>query len=57
MENDTVEKIVNNNYLFVDNKAKYYYQARNIQKRLQEYYRNLSKMKKLRKEIMLTIEM
>ena len=57
MENDTVEKIVNNNYLFVDNKAKYYHQARNIQKRLQEYYRNLSKMKKLRKEIMLTIEM
>ena len=57
MENKTIEKIVKNNYDFV-NKTKYYFQAkkRKKQKRLREYYKNLSEEEKLNTEITLTTE-
>ena len=57
MENKTIEKIVKNNYDFV-NKTKNYYQAkkRKKQKRLREYYKNLSEEEKLNTEITLTTE-
>lgn len=48
MENDAVEKTVKN-YIFVDRKAKTYYQAnKKIQKRFQEYYKNLSGDEKIK---------
>ena len=58
MENDAVEKKVKYNYDFLDNKAKNYYQANKekIQKRLREYYRNLSNVEKIKKGIMVTMK-
>lgn len=58
IENDSVEEMVKSNYYFVDNKETKNYHWSNkekIQKKLLEYYRNISKDEKI-KEIMPLIE-
>lgn len=53
----TVEKTIKNNYDFVDNKAQTLYQAnKKIPKRSWEYFRDDSEEERMKKDIMLTIE-
>lgn len=53
----TVEKTIKNNYDFVDNKPQTLYQAnKKIPKRSWEYFRDDSEEERMKKDIMLTIE-
>ena len=53
----TVEKTIKNNYDFVDNKTQTLYQAnKKIPKRSWEYFRDDSEEERMKKDIMLTIE-